>query len=311
MDVLIPQNDAHSRRVFLAGAAGVSVGLAWPVRGFEVTRSMLQGRDFQSAGLAHYALHDYRLTPEMLKAINYGLAKLIRDHQNVFNRQTSAGFHVRYRIFGRFADYKKFSAIVYRKEIPRNLLGYFSPRGREIVTWRQQVTWRLLPTLLHEGSHAIMHDLFGQLPFWMVEGSADWFGEPAWIEGLDLKRDKQRRWLRLEAMRRRGGLPKMRDYLVSRSYGEWSKMFKSNIGLGYDVGWSIFDFFMSHPQSTKFLAFVVNNRASREANRRGTTQEAIFAGFIDKHWPGGMGLFQKGWHSWIQLKAKNTSSTGP
>lgn len=307
--MLIPGNDTYSRRVFLASAVGFCGGLAFKAQAFEISRSMLQGKDYQSAGLAHFALHDYPLKPEMLKAINYGLAKLIRDHQKVFNRQTSARFHVRYRIFGKFADYKKFSAVAYHKEIPRNLLGYFSPSGREIVTWRQQATWRLLPTLLHEGSHAIMHDLFGQLPFWMVEGSADWFGEPAWIEGLDLKRDKKRRWLRLEAMRQRERLPKMRDYLVSRGYKEWSKMFSNNIGLGYDVGWSIFDFFMSHPQSTKFLAFVVNNHATREANRRGTTQEAIFAGFIDKHWPGGMYLFQKGWHSWINLKAK-AATTG-
>ena len=39
------------------------------------------------------------------------------------------------------------------------------------------MSWRLVPTLLHEGCHAIMDDMFGELPFWMIEGSADWLGE--------------------------------------------------------------------------------------------------------------------------------------
>ena len=118
------------------------------------------------------------------------------------------------------------------------------------------MSWRLVPTLLHEGCHAIMDDMFGELPFWMVEGSADWLGEaPAWLQKADgLRNDQHARWVRLNRMRLNGNLPNLKAYLLSHEYEHWDQMFDSNIGMGYDIGWSVFDFFMkTHPQAMKFL----------------------------------------------------------
>jgi hypothetical protein len=108
-------------------------------------------------------------------------------------------------------------------------------------------------------------------------------------------------------MRQSGKLPDLKMYLHSSSYEEWDQMFDGNIGLGYDIGWSIFDFFMkTHPQATKFLGTVVNDRVVLSARGRGRGRlERAFEQAIDRNWQGGTVLLEKGWHSWIKIKAQN------
>ena len=285
----------------------------------EITTAMRQGRDFRAskygngAGYAEFAVHDYKLTPAMVYTVNYGLAGLIKAHQQVFKRKVGRGFRVRFRIFGKFEDYAEYSRVRYEKKVSKNLLGFFSPTTNEIVSWRQEphLTWRLVPTLLHEGCHTIMDEMFGVLPFWMVEGSADWLGEaPAWLQKADgLRKDQHNRWIRLNDMRKKGRLPDLRKYLLSNSYKQWDKMFDGNIAMGYDIGWSIFDFFMTtHPKSTAFLGAVVNDPAVVRARRDGP-KEAAFVQAIDKNWQGGIKLLEKGWHTWIQRKSAAAEQT--
>ena len=309
----------------------------------ELTRAMYRGQDFQPSifggksdgytfpksqsfdpkkapnfalGYAEFAVHDFQLTPAMIYTINFGLANLVRSHQTVFQRKVGPDFRVRFRIFGKYEDYAEYTRQRYDgKRVSPNLLGFFSPKTREIVTWKQKptMTWRLVPTLLHEGCHAIMDEIFGALPFWMIEGSADWLGEaPAWLQKADgLRNDQHFRWVNLNRMREAGKLPNLKTYLLSYDYEQWKRMFDGNIGLGYDVGWSIFDFFMkTHPQATKFLGNIVNDRDVLAARRQGRGRlENAFEKAIDRHWggkrSGGTALLEKGWHSWIKIKAKN------
>ncbi|HBU59468.1 MAG TPA: hypothetical protein DEB48_06455 [Verrucomicrobiales bacterium] len=312
----------------------------------ELTRAMYRGQDFQSSifggksdgytfpksqsfdpqkapnftlGYAEFAVHDFQLTPAMIYTINFGLANLVRSHQTVFQRNVSRDFRVRFRIFGKYEDYAEYTKKRYNgKKVSPNLLGFFSPNTREIVTWKQKpsMTWRLVPTLLHEGCHAIMDNMFGALPFWMIEGSADWLGEaPAWLQKADgLRNDQHLRWVRLNRMRDEGKLPNLKKYLLSNSYDQWDSMFDGNIGLGYDIGWSIFDFFMkTHPQATKFLGDIVNDRDVLAARRQGQGRlENAFEKAINRNWggkgSGGTALLEKGWHSWIKIKAKNAQN---
>ena len=289
------------------------------VSALEITTAMRQGRDFKPSkygngvGYAEFAVHDYKMTPAMVHAVNYGLVGLIKAHQQVFKRKVGRNFRVRYRIFGKFEDYAEYSKVRYRKTVNKNLLGFFSPNTNEIISWKQEphLSWRLVPTLLHEGCHTIMDEMFGELPFWMVEGSADWLGEaPAWLQKADgLRKDQHVRWLRLNDMRKKGRLPDLRVYLLSNSYEQWDRMFKGNIGTGYDIGWSIFDFFMkTHPQSTVFLGNMVNDPAVLRARRNGQ-KEAAFVQALDENWQGGIKLLEKGWHTWIQRKSDAAKQT--
>jgi len=306
----------------------------------DLTRAMFRGQDFQqsifggktdghvfpqsqpwdpkkapsySRGYAEFAVHDFQLTPAMIYTINYGLLNLVRDHQTVFQRKVGPDFRVRFRIFGKYEDYAKYTKERYDgKKVSENLLGFFSPKTREIVTWKQKphLSWRLVPTLLHEGCHAIMDDMFGALPFWMIEGSADWLGEaPAWLQKADgLRNDQHYRWVRLDRMRQSGKLPNLKIYLHSSSYEEWDRMFDGNIGLGYDIGWSIFDFFIKADpkgQAMRFLGGVINDPKVQRARGRSGQMELEFSRAIDRRWQGGTRLLEKGWHTWIKTNAKN------
>lgn len=312
----------------------------------EITREMFQGRDFKPTaygayqgknagflltrqqarqplpaglvpGVVEFAAHDFVLTSAMIHAVNYGLNNMVRAHTQVFGKRVGPRFRVRIRIFGKYEDYAQYSKVKYRKIVNKSLLGFFSAGKKEIVTWRQQphLKWRLLPTLLHEGCHAIMDDMFGELPFWMVEGSADWLGEaPAWLQKADgLRRDQQTRWIKLDNMRKRGELPPLQDYLLTNDYAQWSKMFKGNIGAGYDVGWSIFDFFIVSSQRAKETwPIKIMAEAVQEAQRRPReSDEIIFLKTLQARWPpipgknlNGVQSFELGWHSWIKLEAE-------
>jgi hypothetical protein len=282
----------------------------------KLTRDMFQGLDFKpSQGHAQFAVHGFKLQPEMVNTVNFGINNLIKAHETVFSpRKVDRNFRMRYRIFGRFEDYQSYSRMRHKKEVTKSILGYYSPSVREIVTWKQQphLAWRLLPTLLHEGCHAIMDEMYGQLPFWMIEGSADWFGEaPAWLQKNDqvllpVGNDQHRRWIRLDELRRNGQLPRLQAYLLTKEYSDWEKMFKGNIGQGYDVGWSIFDFFIKADpkgQAMKFLGGVINDRTVQQARGRNGQMEAAFVIAIDRHWQGGVRLLEKGWHTWISMRA--------
>jgi len=279
-------------------------------------------------GFAEFAAHDYKLSSPMIYALNFGLNNLVQAHSQVFQRKVSPSFRVRFRIFNTFDGYAKYSKDNYNKEVTKNLLGFFSP-GRylefrdgtrrytklpEIITWKQQahLTWRLVPTLLHEGCHAIMNEMYGELPFWMVEGSADWFGEaPSWLQKADgLRHDQYARWIRLDDMRKNGQLPPLETYLRSHSYGQWARMFNDNIGMGYDIGWSVFDFFMkSHNQSLLFLGRISNDAVARAGKNPQPGQlEGAFVDGVKRHWPkgqlnNGLQMLERGWHSWIQIRA--------
>ena len=45
------------------------------VNALNITPKMMAGTDFRSYGLAQFAVHDYKLTREMVDAINFGLKK--------------------------------------------------------------------------------------------------------------------------------------------------------------------------------------------------------------------------------------------
>ena len=247
----------------------------------------------------------------MIDTLNFGVDKLIKAHETVFKpKKVSRNFNVRFRIFERFEDYQAYSRIRYKKQVDKNILGYFSPGTREIVTWKQQahLRWRLVPTLLHESCHAIMDEMYGQLPFWIVEGSADWFGEaPAWLlKSNGLRNDQHMRWIRLDELRKKKQLPNLQAYLLTKEYSNWDKMFKGNIAQGYDVGWSIFDFFIKadpNGQAMRFLGAVINDPKVQRARGQNGKMELEFAMAIDRHWQGGIKLLEKGWHTWISRRA--------
>ncbi len=259
-----------------------------------------------------YANTGYQVTSGMDYAINYELKKLIASHEKAFGRRAPATFKITYRVFPNYEQYRGYSA-KNGKPVTPQLLGYTQSQSSynmqtgiiatslvEVVTWRQAQPAVLTSTMLHESAHAVMHAFLLQVPLWMNEGSADWFGQPAWANGTQQQLDRARRWQTLHYLLEQGQLPPLRTYLITENYDEWSKMFNGNIGMGYVVGYSLFDFFMSHPNAQLFLTQLLRS----EGVEKGEKPEAAFMHAVNKNWPGGLAAFEKSWHQWIVRKSE-------
>ena len=258
-----------------------------------------------------YEKTGYVVTSGMDYAIRYELKQLIARHEQVLRRKAPTEFNVSYRIFSTYEEYKAYSAAQGRSVSPQ-LLGYtaskksYKPDSGEIVSASAEVTtWKhpqaavLLATVLHETTHAVTQSFLLHVPLWMDEGSADWFAKPAWAESEAQKTDRARRWQTLKILLDEKKLPALRPYLEAESYDEWSKQFGGNIGMGYVVGYSLFDFFMSAPNAQNFLGTLLK----APTVERGAKPGAVFAAQLDKLWRGGLPEFERGWHNWIRYKA--------
>lgn len=259
-----------------------------------------------------YANTGYQVTSGMDYAINYELKQLIAKHEAAFKRKVPSDFKITYYVFATYEQYRDFSAKNEHKVTPK-LLGYttsksaYNPQTGEIisadvqvVTWKQAQPAIQLSTILHESAHAVTHAFLLQVPLWMNEGSADWFGQPAWAaNGSAQKLDRLRRWQTLQLMLEDKKMPPIRSYLESEEYDDWGQMFSGNIGMGYVVGYSIFDFFMAHPNAQAFLTQLLKS----EAVEKGSDPGRAFTASIDSKWPGGLAGFEKSWHQWIRRKA--------
>jgi hypothetical protein len=259
-----------------------------------------------------YAPTGYKVTSGMDYAINYELKKLIASHEKAFGRQAPPEFKITYFIYPTYALYQAHAAKEGKQVSPR-LLGYTQSNAKvenatgkilsadvQVVTWQQPQPAILTSTVLHESAHAVTRSFLLQVPLWMNEGSADWFGQPAWANGTHQQLDRARRWQTLLLMLDEKKLPPFRAYLEAEVYDDWGKMFGGNIGMGYVVGYSLFDFFMSHPNTQQFLTQLLRS----EAVQKSETPGVVFTQTVEKNWPGGLAAFEKSWHQHIRRKAE-------
>jgi len=258
-----------------------------------------------------YEKTGYAVTSGMDYAIHYELKRLIARHEQAFRRKVPAEFKITYRIFPTYAQYRDYSAQLGRV-VPPQVLGHTlsgkvvqSGTGEivaakaEVVLWKHPQPAVLLATVLHETTHAVTQAFLLHVPLWMNEGSAEWFGKPAWAEGQAQKLDRARRWQALNNLLAQRRLPPLRAYLEAEDYEDWARQCGGDIGLGYVVGFSLFDFFMSHPNAQAFLASLLKLPAVETSAKPGT----VFTAQLNKLWPGGLPGFEKGWHNWIRRKA--------
>jgi len=277
-----------------------------------LTLTAFLGLSSASAYEVHYAKTGYQVTSGMDYAIHYELKKLIGRHESAFGRKVPESFQITYYVFPNYEQYRAYSA-KNGKTVAPQLLGYTLSNSSyniqtgiiatslvQVVTWRQDAAARLLSTVLHESAHAVTHAFLLQVPLWMNEGSADWFGQPTWANGSQQQLDRSRRWQALGMMLDERRMPQLRPYLSTENYEDWEKMFGGNIGMGYVVGYSIFDFFMSHPNAQQFLTQLLRS----EDVEKGEKPEAEFMMAVDKNWPGGLTAFERSWHIWIKRKAE-------
>jgi hypothetical protein len=266
--------------------------------------------DVCSAYEIRFARTGYQPTSGMTLALDYEIKQLLARHEQLFKRKAPSKFQITYRIFLTRAEFERYAEASARMVTPE-VLGYMhsswltGPRGgiwnveAEVVSYQHNQPAIHLSTVLHETTHAVTHAFVQHVPLWMNEGSADWFGRPAWANSDVQKTERARRWQTLKQLLDSKQLPPLRHFLEADSYEAWDKLFTGNIGRGYVLGYSLFDYFMAQPAAQQFLAALITSRDVE----LGAESGKVFAARLDQHWRGGLAGFERGWHEWIRSKA--------
>ena len=256
---------------------------------------------FQGDGLCRFVLQNYYLSKANEDKINFIVADLLQRHEQAFNFTAGPDLHVRIRIFGRFEDYEQFARTNGTFENQNglaslsNLAGYFSMRDQEVVTWRQRDPTYLANNILHECSHAIMHQEFRVLPIWLDEGCAVYFSFPAFMRSESSVQRLNYQWFELKHWLDEGSLPDLHVFL-NLTPPEFRALPPERT---YPVSWSLFQFLMGTPQS---------RQAMNELIREYQTQNPFTVDcvkLLGAAYPGGIAKMEMDWHAWIARGAAN------
>ncbi len=295
--------------------SGTGLGADAPVRESkrpdEPAGSLAQ--PFRGAGLCQFWTEDYVLSPKTEGAVNRVVEEALRKHETVFGFKARPDFRVRIRIFGRFAEFERYTRtnqfaqlLVQSSQNLSNLGGYYSHGLRHIVTWPQRHSTDLGNTLLHEASHAILHSVYRRIPIWLSEGSATYFAYPRHVQDDRDIGSLQYRWGKLIVMLRGGQLPPLRTVL-NWTQKEWGGQ---DPAVTYTTAWSLFQLMMSNPERQELMRQYLRSlqsgrrgggRESREA--RDEVRPSDPADALESQWPGGLKQLEKDWHDWIRKGA--------
>lgn len=256
---------------------------------------------FQGNGVCRFILHDYSLPKENEDKINFIVSDLLQRHEELFGF-TNPDLHVRIHIFGRFDDYATFATTNYggvegehlSQEIT-NLAGYYSVHDNTVVTWRQRDPTYLANNILHECSHAIMHQQFRALPIWLDEGCAVYFQFPNFMRSESAARRLDYQWFELEQWRKENSLPPLRPFLNINP----QEFRAQDPAKTYPVSWSLFQFLAGTPENQRVM-----NALLQECQKKDSSAFDC-AIFLDAAYPGGVGRMEKDWHAWIARGAAN------
>jgi hypothetical protein len=262
---------------------------------------------FQGAGLCRFILHRYYLSRENEDKINFIVADLLKRHEEAFNFTASPDLHVRIRIFGRFEDYSRFASTNGTFENKNalaslsNLAGYYSVHDREVVTWRQSDPTYLANNILHECSHAIMHQEFRALPIWLDEGCAVYFQFPAFMRSTNAQERLEYQWYELKKWLDEGSLPDLQKFL-NLTPPEFRALPPERT---YPISWSLFQFLMGTDERRKAM-----NEMIREYQMQNPFTVDC-ARLLGASYPGGITKMEKDWHAWIARGAAGVLGRPP
>jgi hypothetical protein len=206
--------------------------------------------------------------------------------------------HVRIHIFGTFEGYRNYvlsnhSGFEHESLTISNLAGYYSPRENEVVTWRQRDPTTLANNILHECSHAIMHQEFRVLPIWLDEGCAVYFSYPTYMRSDHDELVLRARWYELRKWLDEGSLPELRRFLDISP----EEFRRADPARTYPVSWSVFQLLMSTPANRQALNAMVL------AFQKPGVEPADCSQMLNRFYPGGLVRMNQDWRAWIERGA--------
>ncbi|HEU6447326.1 MAG TPA: hypothetical protein VFV23_02670 [Verrucomicrobiae bacterium] len=260
---------------------------------------------YQSNGICRFILCDYNLSAENEAKIDLIVADLLKRHEEVFNF-TNSNLRINIRLFGRFDDYAQFAKTNFQgfgsaqlNQNISNLAGYYSYHDKEVVTWRQRDPTYLANNILHECSHAIMHQQFRVLPIWLDEGCAVYFSFPAFMRSAGAQERLKYQWFVLKKWLDEKSLPNLRTFLNLPP----DQFRAEDPDRTYPISWSLFQLLASTPENRAAM----NKMILDFQNQNPFDHDC--AELMDKYYPGGVAKLEKDWHLWIIHGAANVLGT--
>ena len=280
------------------------LALAWLNSSLSVFGADNATPGFYGEGLCRFAFQEYAMPKANRDKVDFIVGDLLRRHEETFNFIASTNLHVRIRIFGTFDGYRRFaitnhSGFEHESLSISNLAGYYSQRNNEVVTWRQRDPTYLANNILHECSHAIMHQQFRELPIWLDEGCAVYFSFPVYMRDEHDDMALRGRWFELRKWLQEGSLPDMRKFLDNTP----EEFRQQDPKMTYPVSWSIFQLLMSTPENRRALNAMVTDFQKPGVRPQDCSQ------MLNKYYPGGLARMDKDWHGWIVRGAANVLGT--
>jgi len=247
--------------VILTLAMGSPAAHAHETRSNETRSGEISSTENRSGETRRFKSKSYDITTDLPN----DLAREVAAHMDAVH----AEYTQRFRAYGKrnnealrlwvFADrdgYQRFLAgheinstgsagMFFRRDDASGLTAYLAPRNKDAM----------LETLRHEGMHQFLYQRIGDnLPPWINEGMAEWFGYALETErGFEMGLADPRAINRLHRRLDDGSLVTL-DQLLGLSQKEWNERNRNGGNAGqYDAAWSV----------VHFLAFGENGRYAR------------------------------------------------
>lgn len=229
-----------------AGLALLVVGVVWsgPVHGDPLPESL----DLKKFRSRHYDVVT-NAEPRKVKEITEHMDRVYRAYLNQIGR---AGFHRRFNNRMKLYvlnDRRDYMTLLESQGINgAGTGGMFFAKGTDVSLASYVVgrsSRRMYATLQHEGFHQFAYMMIGELPVWVNEGLAEYFGDAALVDGrLELGQVGSDRVMYLRGGRKRDALSSF-DKLLTMSHEAWRQRVQVG-GIGarllYDQSWSIVHF---------------------------------------------------------------------
>ena len=250
---------------------------------------------WKGSGLCRFALHGYELPVPLETTLNRQTQALLEKHRAALGGERPPDQPLRIRIFGQFQDYVRFTTnwMVSGWEVTAARLdetaGYYTPLGKEIVTWsaesQDQLARRVLP-LAHD---ALLHESFPKVPGWIRIGSLHSMVTDRQL-GADERAALAAAWQRagLDARRLPPWRTLMQDSLTRSEAEAIGSLNQTEV-----MCWALFQFLNSSEQNRRVL------RALLEAPPGSPVASGDGASRLERLYPGGGKRFEADFKQWL------------
>ncbi len=182
----------------------------------------------------------------------------------------------------------------YRRDVMpnnENIVGFYSPKLNEATILAYENEHEMIRVTLHESTHAILSNMFGDVPIWLSEGLAEFFenmsinGQQTYIFSTN---DEHLQLLRYSH------LPPLTDHL-KQTVKEWQH--PNNISLNYAIDWSLIFYLMTQPQGRELLRYMLDRLAVNYCQPFASFDAVDF---INEHYDGGIDKLNTNWRIWMK-----------